>query len=130
MARIVKQVIINKGGCFQMEAPCVNHPRALRQKDKKAIKKKKMDSSIKTLVTLSLPLPGRSRSAREGRRGRRSGSCAQAHQGQRAPQSQQGEGGGEGEKEKKNKEDKEGKEGKGKTCALVMRSKENEMDME
>lgn len=36
-----------------------NRPRALRQKEKKAIKKKKvqkMDSSIKTLVRLSLPL--------------------------------------------------------------------------
>lgn len=42
-----------------MEAPRVNHSRTLRQKDKKAIKKKKMakmDSSIKTLVRLLLPL--------------------------------------------------------------------------
>jgi hypothetical protein len=35
----------------------------------------------------------------------------------------------EEEKEKKN-EDKEGKKGKAKTCALVMRTKENGMDME
>ena len=56
---VLQQVIISKGGCFQMEAPRVNHPHALRQKDKRAIKKKKkakMDSSIKKLVRLSLPL--------------------------------------------------------------------------
>ncbi|GFF94245.1 LOW QUALITY PROTEIN: acid phosphatase [Aspergillus lentulus] len=49
---VLQQVIISKGGCFQMEAPRVNHPHALRQKDKRAIKKKKkakMDSSIKKL---------------------------------------------------------------------------------
>ncbi|KAF7119138.1 hypothetical protein CNMCM5793_008878 [Aspergillus hiratsukae] len=98
MARIIQQqVIIKNGGCYQMEAPKHNNrPRALRQKDKKAIKKKKaqkIDSSIKTLR-------------------------AEAQELLKAIK----------EKVKMAKEGKEGNEGKGKTSALVMRSKEMEMD--
>jgi hypothetical protein len=95
---VLQQVIINKGECFQMEAPRVSHPRALRQKDQMAIKKKKkakMDSSIKALVRLSLPLStyssepkliygitilaGRSRSAGEDRSDGKSCSSGRDH---------------------------------------------------
>jgi hypothetical protein len=115
-----------------MEAPeHDDRPRALRQKGKRAIEKKKahktkvckMDSSIEILVRHSLPLrtysselrliydiiilAGRSRSAGEDRRCRRSGSCSQAHEGPGAPQGHQGEGRG------KREEGEEGQGGKG-----------------
>ncbi|KAH1401406.1 hypothetical protein KXV81_001810 [Aspergillus fumigatus] len=112
-----------------MEAPRVNHPRALRQKDKKAIKKKKkmakMDSSIKTLVRLSLPLHMFDRlenaaAAEEAELARKRTKVKELLKAIKEAE--------EEEKGKKNKEEKknnEGKEDRGQACALVMRFKEN-----
>ncbi|KAF4262071.1 hypothetical protein CNMCM8057_001586 [Aspergillus fumigatus] len=113
-----------------MEAPRVNHPRALRQKDKKAIKKKKkmakMDSSIKTLVRLSLPLHmcidrlENAAAAEEAELARKRTKVKELLKAIKEAE--------EEEKGKKNKEEKknnEGKEDRGQACALVMRFKEN-----
>ncbi|KAF4212844.1 hypothetical protein CNMCM8980_010076 [Aspergillus fumigatiaffinis] len=115
----VKQVIIQKGGCFQMEAPRASHPRALRQKDKKAIKKKKkakMDSSIKTLRA-EVDRLEKAAAAEEAEVVRKR---SKAKELLRAIK----------EKEEEEEKEKKDKEGKAKTCALVVRAKENEMEME
>ncbi|GFF37766.1 hypothetical protein IFM58399_05006 [Aspergillus lentulus] len=110
-----------------MEAPRVSHPRAMRQKDKKAIKKKKakMDSSIKTLRA-EVDRLEKAAAAEQAEAARKR---SKAQELLKAIKEKEEENEKE-EKEKENKEDKEAKKGKAKTCALVVRAKENEMEME
>ncbi|GIC92481.1 uncharacterized protein Aud_008947 [Aspergillus udagawae] len=127
-----RTVIVNKEGCFWMEAPKHDdRPRALRQKGKRAIEKKKahktkvckMDSSIEILQT-EVDRLEKTAAAEEAEVARKRTKAQELLKAIKAKEEEKEK------KEKKDKKGKEGKEGKGKTGALVLRSKENEMNME